>query len=298
MSFTPKVVFGCILILCCLAPGCRNTEIRSLQRTYVCTTPVTAMIVAEVAGTRGTVIDMLPPGASPHTYEPRPSDIKTVQSADALFSVATNLDGWASKLPAKQTRALIDFVPGDMRLRGTHHHDDHSEDAGDVDPHFWMDPNTVRQMVPDLVVFLSSVDPGGKKDYERNGEAFMKSLDELDKESANALKSCRGAKVALFHPSVMYMLRRYAIDAPVILEPSPGQEPSARDMARMVKTMRDKKVKAIFSEPQLPARPAEVLGEATGIPVSMLNPLGGGPDTSRYADLIRANVSSLKEALQ
>ncbi len=298
MSITPKAVFGCILILCCLAPGCRKAENQSLQRTYVCTTPVTAMIVAEVVGTRGTVIDMLPPGASPHTYEPRPSDIKTVQSADAFFSVAPNLDGWASKLPAKQTRVLIDFVPGEMRLHGSHQHGEHSEDAGDVDPHFWTDPYTVRHMVPELVAFLSSVDLDGKKVYESNGAAFIKSLDELDKESASALKSCRGAKVALFHPSVMYLLKRYGIEAPVILEPSPGQEPSARDMARMVKTMRDLKVKAIFSEPQLPARPAEVLGEATGIPVSMLNPLGGGPDTSRYADLIRANVKSLKEALQ
>lgn len=298
MSFTPKVAFGCILILCCLAPGCRKTETQSLQRTYVCTTPVTAMIVAEVVGTRGTVIDMLPPGASPHTYEPRPSDIKMVQSADAFFSVAPNLDGWASKLPAKQTRALIDFVPVGMRLHDSHHHGKHAEDTGDVDPHFWMDPNTVRHMVPDLVAFLSSVDPDAKRFYTKNGYAFIKSLDELDKESANALKSCRGAKIALFHPSIMYMLKRYGIEAPVILEPSPGQEPSARDMARMVKTIRDVKVKALFSEPQLPARPAEVLGEATGIPVSMLNPLGGGPDTSRYADLIRANVKSLKEALQ
>jgi len=298
MSLSHKIIFGHFLILCCLAAGCRKTETQSLQRTYVCTTPVTAMILSEVVGTRGTVIDMLPPGASPHTYEPRPSDLKMVQNADAFFSVAPNLDGWASKLEAKQTRALIDFVHEEMRLYGSHPHAERSGHTEETDPHFWMDPNTVRAMVPDLVAFLSSVDPEGEPLYKRNGDAFMGSLDELDKELATSLKTYRGAKVALFHPSVMYLLRRYGIEAPVILEPSPGQEPSARDMARMVKTIRDLKVRAIFSEPQLPSRPAEVLGEATGIPVSMLNPLGGGPDTSRYSDLIRANVKSLKEALQ
>jgi len=253
------------------------------------------MILSEVVGTRGTVIDMLPPGASPHTYEPRPSDVKMVQNATVFFSVAPNLDGWASKLPAKKTRALIDFVPKDVRL---HVSDGHADHGSDVDPHFWMDPFTVGRMVPGLVQYLLTVDPEGSKVYNRNGHAFLISLRRLHYETVEALNPFYGSKVALFHPSVMYLLKRYGIEAPVILEPSPGQEPSARDMARMVKTMRDLKVKAIFSEPQLPARPAEVLGEATGIPVSMLNPLGGGPDTSRYADLIRANVKSLKEALQ
>ncbi len=272
------------------------------QVTYVATLQPFKFILEEIAGPRARVHALLPPGASPHTHHPRPSDVRVVQKGAALFTGGQGLDDWARDLPHSRLVTLLELVPKDSLLHITaHEHEaanaDHDTHAG-VDPHFWTDPLLVRALVPALVDSLCHMDPAGCAQYRANGAAFSRTLDSLTLGIAAALRTARGASVVLAHPFFNYFLHRFGIEVVGTVEVAAGSEPSARDLQRLMTSMRARGVKAIFTHPQLPDRAARVLAEAAGIPVYQLDPIGGAEGRARYGELLWYNARILARALQ
>ncbi len=292
---------------------------------FVATIHPLAAILEKVTEPRARVVRLLPPGASPHTYEPSPSDVRIAGRAPGLFYVSDELDGWASRLPAEKRVMVIDLVPPSYRLPMDAHSHDHAgeelnldepgheehreaepdegklagEAAGSLtDPHFWTDPLTVKATLPGLVDRLGALDPEGRDVYARNAERFAAELEFLDAEVSERLASVKGKTMVLFHPSFQYLLRRYGLRLAGLIEEFPGKEPSPRDLQALIQTMREAGVRAIFSEPQLSRRVADALGEAAGLPVYLLDPVGGVEGRVSYRELILYNVDVLQEALQ
>ncbi len=261
-----------------------------------------AAVLREIGGARVEVVTLVPPGASPHTYEPRPSDVAATERATALFFVARTLDGWAARLPARERIEVLALVPASERLPNLEPHGHHGPDAAGAhvadDPHFWTDPLLLRATVPGLVAALSRIDPAGAEAYRRGGAAFEQRLDALHAETARRLAPFRGRGVVLLHASFQYLLRRHGLVLAAVVEPSPGKEPTPRELQRIVREMRAKDVRAVFGEPQLPRRPVQVLAEAAGVRASELDPMGGVDGRRTYAELIDYNVRALVEALR
>lgn len=294
-------------------PGARaaETTVTTMRPTYVVTINPLAAIVSAVAGQRANVIRLLPPNASPHTYEPKPADAVAVSRALALIYASPHLDGWAAKLPAGQKIELVALLPASARQPMPAHHDepaaehdhDHDHDAdaagqGVTDPHFWTDPATVRQLLPALVKRLGELDPAGQSAYAAGAKAFDAELAALDAELALTLAPVRGRAVMLFHPSFCYLLKRYGLVYAGAIEPAPGKEATPRYLQQVIGLLRERQVKAVFTEPQLPARPAEVVAEAAGLPLRELDPNGGRPGRDSYAEVLRYNARTLAEALR
>lgn len=274
------------------------------------TGPPLAAILGEIAGPRAAIVSLVPAGASPHTYEPRPSDLATASSGAALFFVAPHFDGWAARLPAKERIEVLALLPAGRLLPNLEHPagaagpdgHDHLDVPGAAgvtgDPHFWTDPALVRFVVPGLVAALSRIDPAGSATYRENGRAFEESLGRLDAELAATLAPVRGRALVLLHASFQYLCARYGLDLAGIVEPIPGKEPTPRDLKKLVRTMKTRGVRAVFAEPQLPRRPAEVLAEAAGVTVAEIDPMGGAEGRRTYAELMRFNARVLAEALK
>jgi len=272
-----------------------------------------AAILDELVGDRASVVTLLPAGASPHTYDPRPSDVRKAADALAFFYVSDMLDGWASSLPAGRRIAALDLVPVPNRLtmgEFPHSHDssyhdaaatpeNHSEKGDDTwDPHFWMDPLTVKASLPAFVEALGKTDPEGRATYETNARRFAAELDDLDQRVRALLAPVRDAPVVLYHPSVRYLLHRYDLRLFRVVETSPGKEPTPRYILDLATAMKQAGVKAVFTEPQLPARPIEVIAEAAGVPIRTLDPVGGDPGRRTYSELILFNAETLENALK
>jgi zinc transport system substrate-binding protein len=275
--------------------------VRSQPR-YLATIHPLAAILREVIGAQGPVSEMLQPGASPHTFEPRPSDIERASAAVALFYVGPALDAWAAGLPARQKVAMLPLVP---RANLLPYEADPDEPAGkeagshgDFDPHFWTDPRVVQGMLPGLVAALAQLDRAKSGAYRSNAASFSRRLDELDRQVAAILAPVRGQPVFLFHPSFRYLLKRYGLKYAGVVEPFPGKEPSPRHLERLIRRLQREGAKAVFSEPQLPRRPAEVLAESAGVRLRVLDDTGGVPGRMTYAELILYNAHVLREALQ
>ncbi|AEB11540.1 metal ABC transporter substrate-binding protein [Marinithermus hydrothermalis] len=268
--------------------------------TYVATIPPLKMILEPLVQGRAEVTALLPPGASPHTFEPRPSDLRRLTNAQALFYVAPEFDGWAARLPAQTRVEVLPLVPEAYRRHFTagEEHAGETDRHGGTDPHFWTDPLTVQATLPALVDALCELDPPGCPQYQENATAFAAELEALAEELEAKLAPLEGRPVLLFHESLGYFLDRYGLRVAAVLEPFPGKEPTPRYLKEILKTVREAGVRAVFTEPQLPKRPAEVIAEAAGIRLHVLDPLGGTEGRATYPELMRYNARALLEALE
>ncbi|GMW02803.1 MAG: zinc ABC transporter substrate-binding protein [Candidatus Hydrogenedentota bacterium] len=259
-------------------------------------------IVRELTEGRAKVHVLLSAKDSPHTYTPLPRDIRVSEESRCLFFTDAALDGWASQLPSATRVEVYALTPKELRLSfddALAAHEDHDHDhshAGD-DPHFWMDPVMVKATLPALVKALADTDPEGEAVYRSNAIAFAQELDALHGELEVVLAPVRGAGVVLMHPSMGYLLHRYGLTVTGVIEPSPGKEPSARDLKNLIDQAQAAHTRVLFTEPQLPRRNAEVLAESLDVPLYELDPNGGIEGRNTYSDLIRYNAKVLAEAL-
>ena len=283
-------ILGTLVLLISALIGCGRSQVLSDEPTVVTTIDPFRAIIEPVTAGRARVVELLPSGASPHTYEPRPSDLRTVTSAFAFFYGARQLDGWAARMG--RSVEMFDWVPDSLQLQSH----DHAHTG--ADPHFWMDPGTVEAILPALTDTLCSLDEAGCAAYRANAERFSIRLHVLDDSLKTLLSPVRGKAILLSHPFLGYFARRYGLVVAGIVEEIPGSEPSPQDMQRMVQEARNSDAAAIFTQPQLPARAARAVAEVVGLPVIELNPLGtgSGADVS-YEELLYYNARKIVSAL-
>ncbi len=282
------------------------------QNHYVTTIHPFKAILEEVVGDRGEVYGILPPGTSPHTYELRPSDVRAVEVADALFYGSTSLDAWVLKFQNKKQIELIQLIPSDALIyfqekdsdHVSHIQQDHAEEATDhrhsagVDPHFWTDPLTVKAMLPALVEKLCTLDPAACEQFQSNSNKFSRQLDSLHIELAAMLAPFQGSNVIISHPFFQYFFKRYGINLIGVVEAIPGKEPTPKQIKGYIEQVRQKHVKAIFDHIQLPDRAAKLVAEASGLKICHLDPLGGVAGRQSYDELLLYNAKLILEALR
>lgn len=277
--------------------GCGSEATDADGPHYVTTIPPFAAIMAPVVGERGRVTVLLAAGDSPHTYEPRPSDVQRAERGTAVFYGAPHLDVWAADLSAPHHIALIDLVPTEYRLPATTGAHDRAGDAADDDPHFWTDPLAVRALLPALTDTLCALDRGGCATYTANAGSFADSLTALDAELQALLGPVQTAPVLLAQPFFRYFMHRYGPQLAGVVELQPSKEPSPRALQGLISEARRAGVRAVLIQRQLPPRAAEAVAEGVGLPLVTLDPLGGGAGRRSYRDLLRYNAVALHDAL-
>lgn len=267
----------------------------------VATIPPVAAILREVARDHAEVACLLRPGVSEHLFEARPSDMRAAEGALALVSCADDVDPWAARVPAAHRIRLFDMVPAERRLPRLCDHSHHPQSSGhggeEWDGHFWSDPSLVRDILPALVRELTRLDPGGAETYRANASRFATDLSLLDAETSAILAPVRGRPVFTYHAGLQYLLQRYGLELSGVVESNPGQEPSAAQVAALVARMRHTHATALFTEPHLSPRAAQVLAGETGVSVHELDPIGGVPGRWTYRELIEFNAATLARAL-
>ncbi len=258
-------------------------------------------LLRQITGELATVIRILPPGAAPETFDPRPGDLRQMTKAD-LVVLNGGLDEWlkdlvaasGSKAPVFEVLSELDFEPvmslADGEVAAPVGHEG-------VNPHVWLDPLLMAKLVPKLVAELELLDPANAEAYRGNGAALVADLELLNAELQDTLAGVRGAAFVPFHDAWPYFARRFGLDLVIEIEPSPGREPSPSYLLEAIKLIQSSGAKAIFAESQLPARPAEVVAESAGVALYVLEVLGGTAATKSYQDLLRYDAKIIAEAL-
>jgi len=268
----------------------------------------------KIGGDLVSVTVLVPPGASPHVFEPSPTAVAKATAARVFVYVGAGLDPWAERLlKAQRTpgQAVVEAVAGISLIQDVdeHEHEAHgAKEPGEAghhhhheagNPHIWLDPVLARDICRRIAQALIKVDPAHKQTYEVNLAEYLGQLEELDRTIKETVATFRQRDYVCFHPAYTYFSRRYGLKEVGVIEAAPGREPSPGHLQKIIAAIKSTGVKAVFAEPQFSPRVAEVIAKEAGVKVLFLDPLGGRPPYgSDYIKLMRHNLNILTQAMQ
>jgi ABC-type Zn uptake system ZnuABC Zn-binding protein ZnuA len=264
----------------------------------VATTTHVADLVRQVGAERIGVDGIMPSGADPHDFEPRPSDAAALSEADVVFRSGGDIDEWLGELiesaggDAAEVM-LLDSVSG---MEG---------EGGELDPHWWQDPRNAILAVAAIRDALVDADPDGRAAYERNAATYTRELRRLDTDIERCIQRVPPDKRKLVttHDALGYFAERYDIEVigAVIPSLSTQAQPSARDVNELVEQIEEEGVEALFPEVAVSQRLEQAISRESGAEVGRelwtdsLGPDGSGAET--YLDAMRANAAALAEGM-
>ncbi|VVM90594.1 High-affinity zinc uptake system protein ZnuA [Pseudomonas fluorescens] len=229
---------------------------------------------------------LLPPGASPHNYALRPSDVRKVQSVDLLYWIGPDMEGFLPRVLNSRTLPSVSVqdLPG-LKLRrfaeDSHSHaeeaDEHDHDhrPGSLDAHLWLSPVNARVIATKMAADLSAADPANAARYQNNLKAFDERLNALDLRLKARLAGIAGKPYFVFHEAFDYFEDAYGLKHTGVFSVAAEVQPGAQHVAAMRTRLQEVGKTCVFSEPPLRPRLAETL--VAGLPVKLaeLDALGG-----------------------
>jgi zinc transport system substrate-binding protein len=319
MRRTPAVapaafVLTLLVALAMVLGGCNSCHSATGTRTKVAVSifPIYDL-VRRVAGPDADVILVLPPGHTEHSFDPTAKDIEQIASAKLGVLVGLGLDTWMEKLmkdaaPSAPMLKVGEKVPTLTVKEGaigdeaadkarTTPEEDHDHEKGATDPHVWMDPSRARTMVKAIGDQLAAVDAAHAAGYHERATQVDGDLDKLDKELGTRIAAFKTRGFVTFHGSFNYFADHYKLQILGVIEPFPGSSPTGDYIQAVLKVVEERHVPALFSEPQLDARPAKTIADAAKIPLGTLDPVGGTPEVDSYEKLLRFDTDTLAKYL-
>lgn len=247
---------------------------------------------------------LLPPGASPHNYALRPSDVRKVQSVDLLYWIGPDMEGFLPRVLGGRSlpSVAVQDLPG-LKLRhfGADNHShaeeadehDHDHRPGSLDAHLWLSPANARVIADKMAADLSAADPANAQRYQSNAKAFDERLDALDQRLKKRLANVEGKPYFVFHEAFDYFEDAYGLKHAGVFAVAAEVQPGAQHVAAMRKRLQEVGKTCVFSEPPLRPRLAETL--VAGLPVKLaeLDALGGyTPATAQGYEQVLEKLSN------
>ncbi|KAF1033374.1 MAG: High-affinity zinc uptake system protein ZnuA [Pseudomonas sp.] len=229
---------------------------------------------------------LLPPGASPHNYALRPSDVRRVQDADLLYWIGPDMESFLPRVLKGRSlpTVAVQDLPG-MKLRrfaeDSHSHaedaDEHDHDhrPGSLDAHLWLSTVNARVIAARMAADLSAADPANAGRYQSNAKAFEARMDALDARLKARLAGVADKPYFVFHEAFDYFEDAYGLKHAGVFSVAAEVQPGAQHVAAMRTRLQEVGKTCVFSEPPLRPRLAQTL--VAGLPVKLaeLDALGG-----------------------
>lgn len=263
---------------------------------------------AFVAGERGEVRLLLPPGAGVHTWQPRAMDLIRLAECDLFIYIGADLEPWVPdimkglggrKIETLEAARRLDLIPEpEVREQGQN-----GERHRANDPHVWLDPELAQRIVDLIKDKLSAIDPDGALIYQRNAEAYHKKLEALDIKLKTELGACPSKTfIVAGHAAFGYLARRYGLEQIALYGQSPDSQPTPGRLIDVVGLARKKGIQVIFYETAASPDVAKALSRELGAKTLVLNP---GHNLTRaeirtgvgFFDIMEENLRNLKDGL-
>lgn len=277
-------------------------------------------LVKQVGGDRVEAFSIVPPGADPHTYQPTPRDVQSLQGARLALWNGLGLDDSAADLVAEQglpdltvvvlSDGILPMLDEDHQHAAESHEseEEHAAEEGAEhgnahaagNPHLWLDPIYATRYVEEIRDVLVEVDPAGADTYRANAASYIGEINALDVWAKGELGTIPAdrRKLVTFHDAFSYFADHYGLELIGVVLKSPGREPSAQEVAALVTEMQRHQIPAVYAEPQFNARILELAANDAGVQVKHLYSDAFDGQVTSYLDLMRFNVNSLVEGLR
>ena len=314
-----KILFAVLVV----ATGCASTEKTSTSQSVGCgfgetirgrpiniattVAPITSIVANIVGGTGSIVTGVVPEGTNSHTFEPKPSDAATLESADIIF-----INGLVLEEPTKdlamaniKTSANICELGTEVLPESEYIYDfSFPKEGGKPNPHLWTNPPMAKQYAQVVRDVLVRRDPTNAAIYESNFSAFALKIDALDDaiEIATATIPEDQRKLLTYHDAYAYFAKNYGFTVIGAIQPSSFDEPTPKEIGELILQVKNQKVKAIFGSEVFPSTVLEQIGAETAVRyVDVLrdDDLIGEPGDPEHSwlGLMRFNFVTIVEAL-
>ena len=244
--------------------------------------------VQQIGKDRVDVRVMVPPGASPATYEPRPKQMADLSAARVYFAIGVAFENaWLEKISAvnpgmkvvhtdngiKKIPMADHFHPDQASrdYRKENHSDEDDRSGPGLDPHIWLSPPLVKIQARAILTALQDIDPGHQDRYAANYYQFIARIDELDADLKQTFAGKQHRQFMVFHPAWGYFGRAYGLQqVPIEIE---GKSPKPARLKALIEHAREKGIRVIFVQPQFSSKSAELVAREIGGQVVLADPL-------------------------
>lgn len=289
----------------------------------VVTIPPLKGLVEPLLPKGSTLTTLVRPGRSEHGYEFTADEIAKLAKADIVVLVGLGLEprveqslersknkdqmvlNWGELEKLSQPKGSSNAPHDDHGDHDGHDHDDHSDHAHDdhdhdpswIDQHLWLDPAIVERFVTKVSDAIRHARPNwpeaALKEIEAGRENTLVKVRAIDSEYRSTLAPFNGSPIICHHDAYSRLASRYDLKVVAAIKSTSGREPTAKDIAGVVKAIQESNAKAIFIEPQFDPTLAHRIAKLANVNIAQLDPLGDGD----WSAMMRKNLKSLKENL-
>ena len=265
-------------------------------------------VAKQIGGDRVAVQNLVGANQDTHAYHMTSGDIKKIRGAKLVLLNGLGLEAADVQRAVKQSKVpFAEAAKGIQALKaeeGEHHHDHegHHHDHGEFDPHVWNDPVLMTTYAQNVANALIQADPEGKTYYQQRLGNYQVQLKKLHSDAQAAFNTVPAAKrkVLTGHDAFSYMGKRYNIEFIAPQGVSSEAEPSAKQVASIIRQIKREGIKAVFTENIKDTRMVDRIAKETGVNVSgklYSDALGGAP-ANTYIGMYRYNVKALTDAMK
>jgi len=260
-----------------------------------------AYAAQQVGGRRVAVTNLTPVGAEPHDLELNSDQLDELLEAKVAFVLGSGFQPAVEKAADRRDGPTVELLPNLVDARGKKVAKE-GESSG-LDPHVWLDPVLMSQLVGVVERGLAAADPPSAATYERNTRALQDRLAALDARYRARLSGCARNLLVTSHDAFGYLASRYGLKQQGVAGISPDQEPDPKRLGELAQLARDQGVTTVFTEEVVSPRIAETLArDAGGLRTETLSPLESLSQKERaakadYFTLMSTNLNKIANAL-
>jgi zinc/manganese transport system substrate-binding protein len=303
MNSTRRFLLASGLTLALLAQG---TAAAADKLPVVASFSILGDLVRVVGGDKVDVTTLVGPNEDAHVFQPKPTDAKAILNAKLVVINGLGFEPWANKLvkSAGYKGELLVASKGVKPLHMAEEKGHSSHGHEEADPHAWQNPNNVTLYVRNIATSLAKLDASGAAVYQANAEAYVKELQTLDawaKEQFAAIALPK-RKVITSHDAFGYFAAQYQVKFLAPQGVNSEAEPSAKQVASLIKQIQREKIKAVFVENMSNPKLLEQLSKDAGATVgaSLYSDALSTADKpgATYLQMMRHNVTQLVAGLR
>lgn len=256
-------------------------------------------LAQQVGGEHVEVSSLTPPGAEPHDLELTPIAVGAIVDADVVAFLSGFQPAVDDAVEESSGKLFDAAESAALSLRITPNEDGGqvAQEAGAVDPHFWLDPLRLADVADAFAISLGEVDSPNAELYAANARALRDKLEALDVQFSKALADCAETNLVTSHNAFGYLAERYGFEQVSITGFTPEEEPSPSDIAAVTDYVEANDVTTIYFETLVSSAIAETIAAETAAAAMVLDPIEGLSDESEgsdYLEVMESNLATLQ----
>ena len=264
-----KAIFS--LLIAGFLSACSPQPASQEKTLYVSILPMRSL-VKEIVGEDFRIEVLVPPGASPETFEPTPRQFIGLNEAQLVFNVGL-LEFETALLDKIEDRTkIVDLSRGIVRIEGScaHAGRNGSDHAHGVDPHVWTSPRALQRMAENAYEAIHARWPDSAK-YTANHARLQEELRQLDLRTAEKIARSGIRYFIIYHPALTYYARDYGLRQEAV--EADRKEPSAKRLTALIRQARKDGIGRILYQNQFPVSVVETIARDIGAECTEIDPL-------------------------